>query len=338
MSSFISNSDRYPASDWSRCLTAGVRAFLIGVFLLSALIFAVDPYDSGRFGLLGITGVDDKLPYTANASRARDGRFDSAIFGDSTGQLIRPAELSPATAKHFVQLVAPGATPRGHLAILDFFLRHHAHVGALVVVIDDPWCASSAAPSADDRFPYWLYGDSTLTYARHLFSWSALDRVFQRIAIGLGQRKRFAEDGFWSYEEVWPPGSRQPSDAPRPPGPRLTGTVDTVFPYKDRLASVIRRLPSEVALVLVVPPVFHTFLPTPGSQDAAAREACNAAYRIIVAGRPHSNLINYRIDNALTRDPKNFADLIHYRADIASKVDEGIIASVRQGNAAKIDF
>src|SRR5579864_5794761 len=121
MSSFISSSNPYPASDWSRCLAACVGALLIGGVLVTALVVVVDPYDSGRFGLLGIAGVDDKLPYTANASRARDPRFDSAIIGNSTGQLIAPAELSPATGKHFVQLVAPGATPRGHLAVLHFF-------------------------------------------------------------------------------------------------------------------------------------------------------------------------------------------------------------------------
>jgi hypothetical protein len=57
-----------------------------------------------------------------------------------------------------------------------------------------------------------------------------------------------------------------------------------------------------------------------------------------VAGRPHSNFIDYRIDNALSRDPANFVDLIHYRAKIAQKIDQGVIASFAFGNAAKIDF
>lgn len=337
-SSFISSSDRYPASVWGRCLTACVGSFLaVGLFLL-ALMILIDPYDSGRFGLLGIAGVDDKLPYMANVSRARDPLFDSAIFGNSTGQLIEPAELSPATGKHFVQLVAPGATPRGHLAILDFFLRHHRDVGALVIVIDDPWCAPSSAPDPTDQFPYWLYGNSTLVYVGHLFTWSALDRLFQRIQIGLGSRRRAREDGFWSYEEVWPPGQKNPPEAPRPGGPAFSGTVDTRFPFRDLLARTIQQLPADLPVVLVVPPVFHTFLPAPGSQDAAQREACNTAYRSIVSGRPHSNLLDFRIDNAMTRDPQNFADLIHYRAVIARKVDQGIAVSLRDGEAARIDF
>jgi hypothetical protein len=337
-SSFISGSDPYPASVWGRCLTACVGTFLAVGLLLLTLMILVDPYDSGRFGLLGIAGVDDTLPYMANVSRARDPQFDSAIFGDSTGQLIEPAELSPATGKHFVQLIAPGATPRGQMAILDFFLHRHRDVAALVLVIDDPWCMHSSAPDPSDQFPYWLYGNSTLVYTGHLFTWSALDRLFQRIQIGLGTRRRVREDGFWSYEEVWLPGQKNPSDAPRPAGPAFSGALDTRFPFRDLLAQTIRQLPADVPVVLVVPPVFHTLLPAPGSQDAAQRAACNAAYRSIVSGRPHSNLLDFRLDNAMTRDPQNFADLIHYRAAIARKVNQGVAASLRDGEAAQIDF
>ena len=79
-------------------------------------------------------------------------------------------------------------------------------------------------------------------------------------------------------------------------------------------------------------------MPQPGTDAAAAREACNAALRAIVAGRPHSNFINYRVDNALTRDRANFADFIHYRPSLAAQADEGIVASITLGDAAKIDF
>jgi hypothetical protein len=40
----------------------------------------------------------------------------------------------------------------------------------------------------------------------------------------------------------------------------------------------------------------------------------------------------------MTRDPTNFVDHIHYRAKIARKMEEGIVASIRLGEAAKIDF
>jgi hypothetical protein len=336
MSSSTSSSDI--AVGWGRCLAACVGAFAAGAVLLLAFMVLVDPYDSGRFGLLGIVGIDDKYTLTANASRARDPRFDSAIFGNSTGQLLNPAELSEATGKRFVQLVAPGADPLGHLAILDFFLRHHPRVGALVFVIDDPWCIRDTATLPANSFPYWLYGGSTFEYAGQLFAWRALDRAFRRVAIGFGSRKPMNPDGFWSYEEVWPPGQKQPAVTPRQQPPLFNGTVSNVFPVQAMLARAVAKLPADVPVVLLVPPVFHTMLPRSGSRPAAEREACNAAYKSTLAGRPNSNFLDYRIDNALTRDPLNFADLIHYRARIARKLDEGVAASIRFGAAATVDF
>jgi hypothetical protein len=339
MSSSISSSDisRSDAA-WGRCLAAFLGALGIGALLILVLMVLVDPYDSGQFGLLGIEGVVDQNATTADASRARDPRFDSAIFGNSTGQLLDPADLSPATGKHFVQLVAPGADPRGQLAILDFFIRHHPHIGALVVVTDELWCSHNPAPLTANLFPFWLYDGSKLDYARHLFSWRALDHAFQRITIGLGSRKRMAPDGFWSYEEVWPPGGKHPAVTTPPQQPPFAGQVSDVFPIETLLEGAIKKLPAEVAVVLLVPPTFFTIIPQPGSLAAAEHEACNKAFRSIVAGRPHSNFIDYRIDNALSRDPANFVDLIHYRAKIAQKIDQGVIASFAFGNAAKIDF
>jgi hypothetical protein len=336
MDSPTSISDQSPG--WSRSLAACLGALGIGALLLFALMVLVDPYDSGRFGWLGIAGVDDKNPLTANASRARDPQFDSAIFGNSTGQLLNPTELSQATGKRFVQLVAPGADASGHLAILDFFRRNHPRIGALVFAIDDSWCSHTPANLPANSFPFWLYGGNIFGYAGQMFTWSALDRAFRRITIGFGSRKPTYPDGFWSYEEVWPPGQKHPAVVPQPPAPPFAGTVSDVFPFKAMLEQALDKLPAEVPVVLIAPPVFHTIIPQPGTEAAAERQACNAAYRSIVAGRPNSNFIDYRIDNELTRDPANFADFIHYRAKIAQKLDEGIAASIRFGEAAKIDF
>jgi hypothetical protein len=101
---------------------------------------------------------------------------------------------------------------------------------------------------------------------------------------------------------------------------------------------VVRKLPAELPVVILVPPTFASTVPQPGSAVAWERQACDAALRKIVAGRPHSNFINYRVDNARTRDRANFLDYIHYRPLIAAKISEGIAASIRLGEAARIDF
>src|SRR6187402_1918848 len=171
MSSSISSSD--VSSGWGRSLVACLGALALGAALIATLVILVDPYDSGRFGAFGIVGVGDRNPWTANVSRARDGQFDSAILGNSTGQLLEPARLDPAAGLRFVQLVEPGADPRGDLAILDFFARHHQTIRALVVSVDQPWCNNALLPLPQDPFPYWLYEGGRLRYLGNLFTWAA---------------------------------------------------------------------------------------------------------------------------------------------------------------------
>jgi hypothetical protein len=79
-------------------------------------------------------------------------------------------------------------------------------------------------------------------------------------------------------------------------------------------------------------------IPRAGSLAAAEAQACNAALRRLVAGRPRGNFIDYRVDNALTHERANFMDFGHYRAIIARKMEVGIAESIRLGDKAKIDF
>jgi hypothetical protein len=336
MNSSISGSDS--AYEWGRCLVVFLGVLTLGALLVLGVMIAVDPYDSGRFGLLGIEGVADKTEVTANASRARDPQFDSAVIGNSTGQRLNPSELSQATGQHFVQLTTPGADPRGQLAILDFFIRHHPRIGTLVAAVDGTWCTHDLALHLRNPFPFWLYGESTLAYAGRLFSWRAVNHAYQRIMIGRGLQKRIVPDGFFNYEDVFPREKHPIVPPQQEPAPAFTGKVSDAFPVAALLERTVKRLPADASVVVLMPPIFYAIIPQPGSADAAERDACKAAFKRIVAGRPHSNFIDYRIDNALTRDPLNFVDVIHYREKIAQRVQEGIVASIRLGESANIDF
>jgi hypothetical protein len=338
MSSSISSSDAADAAPaWTRWLGVFLGALVLGAAAVFALVLIVDPYDSGRAGLLGIQGVADASPRTANASRARDTQFDSAIIGNSTGQLIKPSELSRLTGQRFVQLTTPGTGPREQLAILDYFVRKHAKIGALVIVTDAAWCTRDPALPQQHPFPYWLYGESNLDFLGRLFSSRAVSLTRRRMLIGLGLRQRTAPDGFWDYELLGPQ-EFQPVIVPREDGGPAPAQVSADFPGVVLLDTAIRKLPADLPVVLVAPPAYYTMLPRPGSLAAADQQACNAALRKLVAGRPHSNFIDYRVDNALTRERANFMDFGHYRAIIARKMEQGIADSIRLGETAKIEF
>ena len=337
MSLSTSSSDVADATEWGRWLGVFLGALALGAAAIFAFVLAIDPYDSGRVGILGISGVDDASPRTANASRARDPQFDSAVIGNSTGQLLKPSELSGLTGKTFVQLTVPGTGPREQLAIMDFFARQRPQVGALVIVTDASWCQRDPALRMQHPFPFWLYGESTWDYIGRLFSTRALRLGLRRVMVGLGLRPRSAPDGYWDYEkegpaELAPVIESHGDGGPAPPD------VNQNFPAAALLEGAIRKLPPDVPVVLLVPPSFASMLPRPGTLAAAEAQACNAALGKLVAGRPRSNFINYRVDNELTRDRANFMDLGHYRAVIARKMEQGIAESIRLGANAKIEF
>jgi len=340
MSSSISSSDQAGGSEaiaWGRWLLAFLGAIAFGSAVIFALVLAVDPYDSGRVGILRIRGVDDASPRTANASRARDPQFDSAVIGNSTGQLLKPAELSALTSLNFVQLTVPGTGPREQLAIMDFFVRQHARPGALVIVTDSSWCQRDPALPLQHPFPFWLYGESSLEYVGRLFSTRALRLGSRRLMVAFGMRPRSAPDGYWDYEAQGPRDFQPvigPGDNSGPAPPQ----VSQYFPAIELLDGTIKRLPLDVPVVLVVPPSYYAVLPAPGTRAAAEEQACASALAKLVAGRPHSNFLYYRIANALTHDRANFMDFGHYRAIIARRVEQGIADSIRLGAKAKIEF
>lgn len=336
MSSSISSSDTDPG--WGRSLLACLGTLIGAALLVLALMVLVDPYDSGKLGLLGIDGVDNRLTQITAASRARDANFNAAILGNSTAQMIEPAELSRATGLRFVQLYTTGSSPREQLAVLDFFLRNHGEVGALVIAADPGWCVHARPKEEGAPFPYWLYDKSVVTYAVRLISWQAIEQAFQRLSIGFGRRPRMTPDGFVSYEDIWPPGRFSETNAPRDPAIAASAEQRVVFPEIAVLQDVIHKLRADVPVVIIVPPTFAATVPKPGTETALERSACDAALKEIVAGRPRSNFISYRVDNDLTRDRDNFADFIHYRPILARKIEQGIVASLRDGEKARIDF
>jgi hypothetical protein len=336
MTSSTSSSETDPG--WGRSITACLGTLIGAAVLVLALMVVVDPYDSGKLGLLGIDGVDNRLTQITAASRARDPNFNAAILGNSTAQMIEPAELSRATGLRFVQLYTTGSVPREQLAVLDFFLRNHKQVGALVIAADPGWCVHARPKVEGAPFPYWLYDTSVVTYAVRLISWQAIEQAFQRLSIGLGWRRRMNPDGFVSYEDIWPPGQFREVGWPRDSAPAPSAKERATFPEIAALVEIVRKLPAELPIVIVVPPTFAVTVPKPGTDVALERGACDAALQAVVAGRPRSNFISYRVDNALTRDRDNFVDFIHYRPKLARRIEQGIIASLRDGESATIDF
>jgi hypothetical protein len=317
------------ATAWRRFVCLNVFCtigFVLGCYLL---LVALDPYDTGRFAVLPSAGISDIAPRTANASRGRDPQFNAAVFGNSRGQLLDPFRLSAMTGQSFVQLTVPGTGPREQLALLRWFMHHHATVEAIVIVADESWCTSDSSLPISYPFPFWLYSDSNIDYLKSLMRTQAFDRLWRRVRLAFGLLGRSDPAGYWNYELDFIARGYAPRLQDSAPITTNAVAAEMPLPAIERLGEAIADLAPTVPIVIVTPPVFSSALP---AQASAARIAhCKMALATLLAERPRSGLLDFLDDGPIARDPNNFWDHTHYRANVARLIEDSIVRKLTGG-------
>jgi hypothetical protein len=310
---------------WARFVRIYVTTLYVGILAIFAFIVAVDPYDSGRFGIEWPWGMLAEGGRFSNASRGRDQRFDSAIIGNSHSLPLDPERLSAGSGRLFVKLSVIATGPLEQLAVFDWFLRHHARPGAIVLVADTFWC-SQDPPSPIVPFPFWLYGKSNLAYLGNLLRLQALDYGWRRVRLALGWAKPndpLGESDYeltrnWHFRPELPPVLSPASVGPRTP--------ERSFPSVEQLKEFLPRLPPQAPLIIVYPPVFVTALPTLGSPEAERLAECKGALARLVGSR--GAFLDFAVDGEVARDPRNFMDATHYREGVARDIEQRILAAL----------
>jgi hypothetical protein len=347
---------------WRRFALAylGVFAGVVGVVYV--FIIAVDPYDSGRFPALGLRGLFDGLQRSGNApadgaarsdvagfgdtdtsqrtgnvALGRSARFNAAIFGNSHGQLLSPQRLSQATGLDFVQLTVPGANVREQLAMLGWFMHHHAEARALVLALDERWCVTDPALPLRSPFPFWLYSDSNLVYLANALSTRTLRDSFRRLASAGGASASIDGAGYSDYEagKAWSfkPGKPAPAEE-FPARDDRPFRREPDFPGLILLDAVLAEVPAKTAVVIVLPPQFYTQLPAAGTGGARFRDYCKWQIALRAARGAGSAFLDFLVDSAITRNPENFMDAEHYRTNVAEMIEAEIAAALNGRRAA----
>jgi hypothetical protein len=308
---------------WRGFVQRFVAVFVGSLVATLAFVVLIDPYDSGRFPGIGISGISDTNQRTANVSLGRSDKFDAAIFGNSHGQLLDPDRLTRATGLSFVQLTIPGAFAPEQLAMMRWFIRHHARIGALVLAADERWCSEDPQPWR--WFPFWLYGDSDLQYLANSLNSRSVGAAFRRIEHAMGLLQPSHPRGYDDYEARRPPDYK--FDFPPPPPVRqlmaVTDFGGRPFPAIDRLAAELKNAPAGTPLVVVFPPVYFAAQPN-DAQSVAVLAECKARLARLAAGTPRGGFLDYLVDVPTIRDQASFQDIDHYRAPVARRIEAEI--------------
>ena len=344
MSSSISNSDARAAWPWRRFLWVYLAALLTVSAVCIGAVLAIDPYNTGMLTPFGRAIVPThNAPLFANVGRGRDPQFDSAIFGNSTAQLLEPERLDRLVGDRFVSLIVPGSGPVEQLVTLEYFLRHHAdRARTLIVAMDMSWCYPDRKFSRDELlhpFPFWLYEGDRLDYAAHVATIEGMGLSLRKLSILLGRAPpRERDDGYrnfelgrmWQIDEAWKrleeKGRAQwMTDAD-------TKSIDH-FAALDALDRVIAGLPEQIRVVLLFTPYFHGALPERGGPTERRIDGCKARTARIADMRS-SVYRDFLQANAMTREAANFWDSTHYRIHIARLIENEIAAALKAVPAA----
>ena len=213
--------------------------------------------------------------------------------------MLKPAELSRRPACVCPALCA-GPAPASSSRSLDSFPRNHQRVGALVIVTDPIWCVHDAAIPGLTGFRSGFM-TTALAYSGGCCP-GRRSAAWRRVLVGLGcanATRRTAIGVTMRTSGIRASSRNRPTEGSRRPA---TATVSEIFPEISLLDAAVKQLPAHVPVVLVVPPIFRTTIPNPGTPAAAEQAPASAALKRVVAGRPHKQL--HQLPHRLCADPR----------------------------------
>ncbi|WP_448190752.1 hypothetical protein [Azospirillum sp. sgz301742] len=344
----MSNSSSRPPT-WSGYVkTLATTALgLVGALMLFVLL--MDPYRDVPFSLPIERPLMDDNQRFLYPGVVRSGRFDSAVFGTSTGRLLQPAHLDRLLGGRFANLAMNSAMAWEQYKLADLFLRTVPAPRTVVFTLDGVWCAANADVERTTfrPFPPWMYDDDPWNDLAYLLNGKTLEIAWRLAEYHLGLRRpRLGSDG---YERFVPPddqwdrakvedkiygGPKRAVQPVVPPyAPSEAERQGWRFPALVWLAELLKRLPAETRPVLAFMPVHVIAQPAPGSHADAYERACKDRVASLGA-EAGAYVVDFRIPSRVTADDANYWDNLHYRVGIADWIEDSLASVLRgQGDA-----
>lgn len=342
MPSSTSSSD--PWRRFAATLAAASAGLCALVFLFVAL---VDPWGTLPLSLpITRWPVDGDARY-AFPALARNPDYDSAVIGNSTSRLLRPALLDALLGGRFANLAMNAATAYEQSAILGVFIAAHPRAQSVAIGLDVVWCHTEPRMTRDTArpFPTWMYERGRWAGYAHMFDLHAVQTAGQAFAEFAGLKPRvYGIDG---YTRFTPPDETY--DAARaeahmrewstfvPAGRRDGPPEGWTFPALDVLRGRLEALPAEARKILFFTPYNRAVLPKPGEDGAASAWAeCKRRVASIARDVANTTLADFMFASPLTSDDTNYWDGLHYRQPVADRLARDL-ARAAKGEAVADD-
>lgn len=320
-----------PPSDhprWKKFLCWLIASFCSLVLITAAFIYIVDPFDVSPIGVRAERPVMDLNQRFYYPLIVRTKKFDSYVFGTSTGRLLNPAELETEFGGRFANLGMNSATAWEQMQLMEFLLRENGPPKTIVIGVDGPWCDEAADKNrlTFRIFPEWMYDKNPLNDWLHQYNGRTLEIAGRLVAYWLGKREpRIPING---YEVFVPPESEYDAlrakayiHAQQPLNETsLDQAPDLHFPALVWLDDYMQRLNKKTQVIFVFMPIHAIGIPkNPYSARGEWEKQCKQGFADI-AERRNALAIDFRIPSDLTQEDENFWDNLHARVPVFTRI------------------
>ncbi len=335
-----------PTSAWRTffCATAGTAAAVTAFLFLFVAI--VDPFDS-----LPLSPSLSRPPIATNArfsfpALARSRRFDSAVIGNSTSRLLRPAQLDGVLDARFVNLAMNAATAYEQSRILELFLRAHPEPRNLILGLDDTWCLTRQLRRYTPRpFPEWLYSPNRWLGYTHLLNLYTVQQAAIQFATLLGLKAEiYGRDGYTSFvpdDRLYDPArvaaALREAASLMPTGDATVSPATLPYPALDLLRRDLAMIPPTTTKIVFFVPFNHVRQPASGALRGEWDE-CKRRVSGMVAALPNAHLIDFMLLSGITSNDNNYWDAAHYRLGIAERLVRDLAAALAGHPATDGDY
>lgn len=327
-----------------------LRRFAVTVAVMAAgvlaLIVVMDPLNTLPFSPSYHRPALVKNQRYVLPPLARSARFDSAVLGNSTIRLIRPALLDKAFGGQWVQLAMNNGQAYEQLQMGRLFLRHHPHPRAILYGIDRVWCVTGPAVRkyGDGPFPAWMYDENPWNDLPNQFNRRTLELAWRQVEYFMGKRKETISPA--GYSSFLPPASAYNlkrareliyeryaatvmDDKPMPEPMSEAARRGIKLGALDWLQELLRLPPPETLRIVMFVPYHHAFQPKPDTRYEAQWQECKRRITQMAKQSGNAAVVDFMIDSEITRYDENYWDALHYNEQIAEQLVQLLAEAVR---------
>lgn len=347
----------HPEPAWHAFLLTVIKVTVVLVATLFVLIVVVDPHDH-----LLLSPSFERAPINTNQrfsypAIAREGHFDSAVFGTSTARLLEPRILDEHFGGRFANLSMNSATAYEQSRIFELFLRRRAQPRTVILGVDVVWCETGERYEKYTfrEFPEWLYDDNAWNDFLHLLDGNTLEQTGRQLEFLAGRRApRYGFDGFENFLEarntydfqraltnLYGPQGPRPKAA-GPAEPALTAEVvrGWNFPTHGMLDTMLTALPADTLKVLFFVPYHYFSQPARWTGAALRWQECKRRISAIAERHPNTHVLDFMIGSEITRRDENYWDPLHFSLTVGHRIIALLAAGAheRRGQPDLFDY